>query len=85
MQVLHTSSSTSATQLAAAAAAVARLKPSQLSEGVADLALNPADAPDALLSLLTSLRRCHALMAAGAEELAKDKQLAKACQVGHQR
>lgn len=58
VQVLHRACATAAGQLAAAAGAVSRLSAAQLAEGVADLAGSPADAPDALLSLLTCLRRC---------------------------
>jgi hypothetical protein len=80
-QVLHSSCATSAAKLASAAAAVGKLRANELAEGVADLAVSPAEAPDALLSLLAALQRVRVLVTAGAEELSRDKQVAKACQV----
>eukprot|EP00775_Hariotina_reticulata_P014813 gene14813-14993_t len=79
-QVLQAAATAAANKLAAAAAAVEKLKGPELAEAVADLAAEPSEAPDALLSLQTGLRRCRVLLAAGADGLAKDKQLAKTCQ-----
>jgi hypothetical protein len=42
---------------------------------------SPSEAPDALLSLLAALQRVRVLVAAGADELSRDKQVTKACQV----
>jgi hypothetical protein len=53
----------------------------ELAEGVADLAASPSEAPDALQSLLAALQRVRVLVTAGADELSRDKQMAKACQV----
>lgn len=79
--MLHTCCSTSAAKLTSAAAAVGKLRKEQLEEGVVDLASNPSAAPDALLSLLAALQRVKVLVVAGADELSRDKQVAKACQV----
>lgn len=80
--MLLTCTAACAAKLSAAAAAVARLSPKALEAGVADLASSPADAPDVLQSLVAWLRRCHALLAAGAGELASDTRLDAAIQVG---
>jgi hypothetical protein len=80
-QVLHSCCTASAAKLASAAAAVGKLRANELAEGVADLATSPAEAPDALLSLLAALQRVRVLVTAGADELSRDKQVAKACQV----
>jgi hypothetical protein len=79
--VLHSCCTTSAAKLASAAAAVGKLRAHELAEGVADLASSPSEAPDALLSLLAALQRVRVLVTAGADELSRDKQVAKACQV----
>jgi hypothetical protein len=81
-QVLHSCCTTSAAKLSSAAAAVGKLRANELAEGVADLAVSPAEAPDALQSLLAALQRVRVLVTAGADELSRDKQVAKACQVG---
>lgn len=81
-QVLHSCCAASAAKLASAAAAVGKLRAAELAEGVADLATSPGEAPDALLSLLACLQRVRVLVTAGADELSRDKQVAKACQVG---
>lgn len=49
--------------------------------GMSDLNSDPDSVPAAVHNLLSSLRRCHVLLAAGASELATDKQLVKPCQV----
>ncbi|WIA41354.1 hypothetical protein OEZ86_004947 [Tetradesmus obliquus] len=79
-QVLHSCCAASAAKLASAAAAVGKLRAAELAEGVADLATSPGEAPDALLSLLACLQRVRVLVTAGADELSRDKQVAKACQ-----
>lgn len=80
--VLRNCVTTAAAKLQAASTAVRKLRPAALEEGITDLeGETPQDAPDALVSLHSSLRRCQVLLQAGAKDLASSKQLHSTCTV----